>query len=372
MDGMLKGWLVYNMTGSAADLGLITLAAGIPLVLMSFFGGVIADRVDKQKLLLVTQVMAGLIALTTSILLSTKLIQFWHFIILAMLQGATFAFIAPLRQSLVPRLVRPEHLVSAVSLTSTSFNFMGIAGPAAVGLLLTFMAPEQIYYIIVFLFAVAVVLLSFMKVPRNTVDANKAFHLDLIEGFQFVGRNRRIFGLLLIALIPAFFCVPYIYMMPALALGVLKAGQTGLGYLLSMAGAGALIGSLVVGTLSGLKHKGVLVVALLFVFGVCIALSGQFQSLTITMLMILCAGICSTAYMTLSNTLILGGTPLSMQGRVISIFTMTAALTPIGAFPMGAEADRFGIPVTFVIAGAIAMIFAAAMWLFVPAIKRIQ
>jgi MFS family permease len=372
MDGMIKGWLVYKMTGSAADLGIVTLAAGVPLVIISFFGGVIADRVDKRKLLLVTQVMAGLIALITAILLATKVIQFWHFIILAILQGITFAFIAPLRQSIIFRLVRQENLMSAVSLSSMSFNLMGIAGPAAVGLLLTFLPAEQVYYIIVAFFTVGTILLCFLHVPRDIGGLNKAFHLDLIEGFHFIGSNRKILGLLLIALVPAFLCIPYIYMMPALALGVLNAGQTGLGFLLAMAGVGALIGSLIVGTLSGLKHKGALVLALLFIFGVCIALSAQFQSLPLVMAIILFASICSTIYMTLSNTLILSETPPNIQGRVISVFTMTSALAPIGAFPMGAEADRFGIPVTFIIAGAIAMIFAVAMWLFVPAMKRIQ
>jgi MFS family permease len=371
MDGMLKGWLVYNMTGSAADLGLITLAAGIPLVLMSFFGGVIADRVDKRKLLLVTQVMAGLIALTTSILLSTKLIQFWHFIIFAILQGATFAFIAPLRQSIVPKLVRPEHLVSAISLTSTSFNFMGIAGPVAVGLLLTFLLPEQVYYIIVTFFVVGVVLLSFMKVPRNIIDSSKAFYLDLVEGFRFIAGDRKIMLLLLIALVLSFFCAPYIYMMPALAVGTLKLDQTGLGFLLAAAGVGALIGSLATGSLASIKNRGIVMLVLICTFGCGVALAAQFQSFQLAMLLILCAGISGAAMATLNNSLLLMSTPSALHGRVISIFTMTAALTPIGAFPMGAMADFIGIPFTFLIAGSIAVLFAIFLFLFAPALRKV-
>ncbi|MBN1376049.1 MAG: MFS transporter [Dehalococcoidia bacterium] len=372
MDNMIKGWLVYRMTGSAADLGIVTLAAGVPLVIISFFGGVIADRVNKHKLLLGTQVMAGLIALTTAILLATNLIQFWHFIVLAMLQGITFAFVAPVRQSIIARLVRTENLMSAVSLSAMSFNMMGIAGPAAVGLLLTFMLPEYVYYIIVSFFAVGTILLIFLKVPKDEGGITQAFHLDLAEGFRFIGGNRKILGLLLIALVPALLVVPYIYMLPALALGVLNAGQTGLGFLMAMSGIGALVGSLAVGTLTGVKHKGALVLILLFSYGVCIALLAQFNSLPLAMGVILLAAISGATYMTLCNTLILGGTPPGMQGRVISIFTMTSALAPIGAFPMGAEADALGIPVTYLIAGAIATTFAVAMWLFVPAIKRIQ
>jgi MFS family permease len=143
MDTMVKGWLIFKMTGLAADLGMVTMAAGVPLIITSFFGGVIADRVDRHKSLLVTQAAAIGIAVTMTVLLITNLLQYWHFILLAALQGTVFAFIAPLRQSIVVRLVKPANLLNAVALSSTSFNIMGIAGPAVAGLLLTFMPPTR-------------------------------------------------------------------------------------------------------------------------------------------------------------------------------------------------------------------------------------
>ena len=371
MDGMLRGWLVYNMTGSATNLGLVCLAAGVPLVVISFFGGVVADRVDRMKFLLVTQVMAGLISLITGILIATKVILFWHFIVLAMLQGITFAFIAPLRQSIIVRLAKPGNLMSAIALSSTSFNIMAIAGPAAVGILLTFMLPEYVYYTIVGFFAAGIVLLSFINLPREAAGATGAFHLDVAEGFRFIAGNRQILVLLLVALVLSFFCVPYIYMMPALAVGTLKLDQKGLGFLLAAAGIGALIGSLAAGSLAAIKHKGILMLVLVFIFGCGVALCAQFQSFPLAMLMILCASVCGTANATLNNTMLLMGTPPALHGRVISIFTMTAALTPIGALPMGAMADFIGIPFTFLIAGSIAVLFAILLWLFAPAMRRI-
>jgi MFS transporter, DHA1 family, staphyloferrin A biosynthesis exporter len=370
MDGMVKGWLVYKMTGSAADLGIVTLAAGVPLVLMSMFGGVIADRVDKQKLLVITLVFATLIGVATSILLAAKLIQFWHFIVLAILQGGTFAFIAPLRQSLVPRLVHPEHLVSAVSLTATSFNFMAIAGPIVAGLLLTMLSPEQVYYVIISLLAAGTVLLSLMKVPLTIADSGKAFYMEMAEGLRFIAGNRQIVLLLVIALVLSFFCAPYIYMMPALALGTLKLDQAGLGLLLAAAGLGALIGSLAAGSLASIRKRGALMLVLLFAFGGGVALVAQFQALPLAMLLLLAAGVSGTALATLNNSLLLMSTPSSLHGRVISVFTMTSALVPIGALPMGAVADHIGIPLTFLIAGLIVVLFAIVLWLFVPAIRK--
>lgn len=372
MDSTIKGWLVYNMTGSAADLGLVCLAGGVPLVLASFFGGVVADRVDKHKFLLFTQGVAALIALITAILIATKLIQFWHFIVLAVFQGTIFAFIAPLRQSIIARLVSSGNLLNAVALSSTSFNIMGIVGPAAVGMMLIFMPPDHIYYIIVGLFTAGAVLLLFLQVPRDMEISSSSFTLDLVEGFRFIRCNRGILALLLIALIPSFLCIPYIYMMPALAIGTLKVGQAGLGFLLAVSGAGALIGSLVAGSLAELKYKGAVMLLALLALGLGISLSAQFQFFPLVLFLILCAAFSCTAYMTLNNTLILAGTPYSMQGRIISIFIMTSALIPIGALPMGAVVDHIGLPYTFMIVGFIAVSFTAIMWFFVPAVKEMR
>jgi MFS family permease len=371
MDAMIKGWLIYKLTGSAANLGLVTLAAGVPLIIMSLFGGVIADRVNKQKLLMAMQIIAMLLAVIVSVLLSTNLIQYWHFIAFSIVQGLIFALIAPLRQSMVPRLVQSENLVSAISLTSTSFNLMGIAGPVAAGLLLTVMLPEQVYYVIIAFYAAGTVLLAFMKAPPHIAAAsNKAFHLDMIEGFRYITGNRKIRLLLVVAFILSFFCAPYIYMMPALALGTMKLDQTGLGFLLAASGVGALTGSLATGFLASIKRRGILLLALIPAFGCGIALSAQFQSLPPAMLMLLCAGICGTAFATLNNSLLLLTTPSTLHGRVISVFTMTMALTPIGALPMGGLADSIGIPLTFIAAGGIAIVFALFLWLFVPYMKE--
>jgi predicted MFS family arabinose efflux permease len=177
--------------------------------------------------------------------------------------------------------------------------------------------------------------------------------------------------LLLIAIILSFFCVPYLYMMPALAIGVLKLDQKALGFLLASAGIGALIGSLATGSLSNMKHKGVLMLVLLLAFGGGVALCAQFNSFPLALVLILCAAVSGTAFTTLNNTMLLMKTPPALHGRVISIFTMTSALTPIGALPMGAMADFIGIPSTFLIAGSIAILFAILLWLFAPSMRNV-
>jgi MFS family permease len=372
MDMMIKGWLIFEMTGLAVDLGMVTLAAGVPLIITSFFGGVIADRVDRHKSLLITQAAAIGIAATMTILLITHLLQYWHFILLAALQGIVFAFIAPLRQSIVARLVKPANLMNAVALSSTSYNIMGVAGPAAAGLLLTSMPAYQVYFIIIGLYITGAITLVYIRLPVEKVVGDRSFHLDMAEGFRYIGRNRKILVLLLIALVPAFLSLPYIYMMPALALGWLKEGQAGLGFLLAAAGIGALTGSLIVGSLSAIKSKGTLVLALMLMFGISLCLMTQFPIFAWVTIMLFFAAVNSTAYMTLDNTLILSSVPQAIHGRIISIFIMTVGLTPIGALPMGFLADHIGIPATFMIAGCVAALFALAIYIFAPTIRKMR
>lgn len=372
MDMLIKGWLIFRMTGSAADLGIVTLAAGVPLIITSLFGGVIADRFDRHKSLLVTQVAAIGISLTMTVLLITNLLQYWHFILLAALQGTVFAFIAPLRQSIVARLVKPSNLLNAVALSSSSYNIMGVAGPAIAGLLLTFLPAYQVYYIIIGLYATGAIMLVYIKLPAETAVNDRPFHLDMIEGFYYIGRNRKILVLLLIALVPSLLSLPYIYMLPALALGWLKEGQAGLGFLMAAAGVGALTGSLLAGSLSAIKSKGMLVLALMFMFGTSVCLITQAQIFPWAAVMLFFSAASSTAFMTMDNTLILSSVPHNIHGRIISIFVMTVGLTPIGALPMGFLADHIGIPATFLIAGSVAVLFAVAIYIFVPVIRKMR
>ena len=372
MDMMIKGWLIFKMTGSAADLGIVTLAAGVPLIITSFFGGVIADRVDRHKSLLVTQAAAIGISMTMTVLLTNNLLQYWHFILLAALQGIVFAFIAPLRQSIVARLVKPANLLNAVALSSSSYNIMGVAGPAVAGLLLTFLPAYQAYYIIIGLYVIGAITLVFIRLPAEPAVKDRPFHLDMVEGFRYIGHNRKILVLLLIALVPSLFSLPYIYMLPALALGWLKESQVGLGFLLAAAGVGALTGSLLAGSLSAVKSKGTLLLALMFMFGTSICLVTQVQIFSWVATMLFFAAASSTAYMTMDNTLILSSVPQSIHGRIISIFIMTVGLTPIGALPMGFLADHIGIPATFMIAGCVAVLVAVAIYVFAPAIRKMR
>jgi predicted MFS family arabinose efflux permease len=135
---------------------------------------------------------------------------------------------------------------------------------------------------------------------------------------------------------------------------------------------GALTGSLLAGSLSAIKSKGTLLLALMFIFGTSICLVTQVQIFPWVAIMLFFAAACCTAYMTMDNTLILSSVPQSIHGRIISIFIMAVGLTPIGALPMGFLADHIGIPATFLIAGCVAMLVAVAIYVFAPVIRKMR
>jgi predicted MFS family arabinose efflux permease len=262
--------------------------------------------------------------------------------------------------------------MSAVALSAGSYNVMGIVGPAAVGLMLAFIAPEQVYLVIIAFYVFGAVMLTFLKLPAGTSRLPGLSLSGLGEAFRFIGRERVVLGMLLTALTLSLFCIPYIYLLPALASDVLKVDQTGFGFLCAAAGTGALMGSLIAGSLASVRRKGMAVLLLAALFGAFLCLSGQSQAYPLALLLILCTALASSACMTLCNTLILTMTPPAMHGRVISIFTMTTGLTPMGALPMGAAADHFTLPVAFMASGIIAGTFAVSMWLASPSIRKMR
>ena len=370
MDMVVRGWLIFQMTGSALALGIVSLASGVPIVVISVFSGAIADRVHKRNTLILFQSGAAVIALTIAALIATGSIQWWYFIIAAVLQGIIFSFIAPLRQALIPELVERRYLLNAVALGSASLNIMRIAGPSLAGILLAIIGSAMTYGIITMNYGIGAVLLLFISIQFIANEQKPTVFSDIAQGFQFIRSNRNILLLLIIAFIPTIFGLPYIYMMPVLAGKVLNVGETGLGWMMATIGLGALIGSLAIGSLENFRRKGMLIMILVLLFSTGLCLIAFSKSFALTLILLFFIGMGATGYFTLNNTLIIHNTPYNMLGRVTSIFWITFGLMPIGALPMGALAEAVSTPTALLIEGSIVAIFAVIMLAFSKRIRR--
>jgi MFS family permease len=372
MHMVVRGWLVYELTDSALALGLVSAAAGVPILLFSLYGGVIVDRVEKRKLLIVTQAITAMATLTIAVLISTGSIALWHLIIAAIANGLILSFDLPGRQAIIPQLVEQRQIMNAVALGSGATNLTRVIAPALGGVLVGVMGIDGVYYLIVACYATsAAFLLTMPALLTPTRDSKATVRSDLIEGLRYIRRSSVLPALLAMAIVPIAFGMPYMMLMPVFAIDVFNMGASGLGYLMAAAGIGALAGSFLVASLGDFKHKGVLLMVASASFGVFLILFANSNYFYIALFFLLGVGMANSIYMATNNTLLQINTEDRMRGRVMSLYMMTIGLLPIAVLPASAIAESLGGPVAIGAGGAILLIFTLAMTLLRPTLRRL-
>jgi MFS family permease len=369
---LVRGWLVYDLTDSALALGLVSAAAGVPILLFSLYGGVIVDRVDKRKLLIVTQALTAMATLTIAVLISTGAIALWHLIIAAIANGLILSFDLPGRQAIIPQLVEQRQIMNAVALGSGATNLTRVIAPALGGVLVGVMGIDGVYYLIVACYvASAAFLLTMPALLTPTRDSKATVRSDLIEGLRYIRRSSVLPALLAMAIVPIAFGMPYMMLMPVFAIDVFNMGASGLGYLMAAAGIGALAGSFLVASLGDFKHKGVLLLVASASFGVFLILFANSNYFYIALFFLLGVGMANSIYMATNNTLLQINTEDRMRGRVMSLYMMTIGLLPIAVLPASAIAESLGGSIAVGVGGAILLIFTLAMTLLRPTLRRL-
>jgi len=372
MQIVVRGWLVYDLTESALALGLVSASVGVPLLLFSLYGGVIADRVDKRNLLITTQAFTVIATLVIAVLISTGAIALWHLIIASVLSGFILAFNLPSRQAIIPQLVEKRRIMNAVALSSGAMNLNRVVAPALGGVLVGVIGIDGVYYFMVACYAVSAALL-FLVAPLGTPtpDSNGTVSGAIGEGLRYVRRSPVLLGLLIMAMVPSAFGMPYMMLMPIFAADVLDVGPSGLGYLMGAAGVGALAGSLFVASLSDFRHKGLLLLSASALFGVFLILFANSNYFYLSLFFLLGVGAASSSYMATNNTLLLTNTEDRVRGRVMSLYMMTIGLFPIAVLPAAAIAESLGVPLAVGAGGAILVLFTLAMALLRPTLRRL-
>ncbi len=372
MQIVVRGWLVYDLTESALALGLVSAGVGVPLLLFSLYGGVIADRVDKRNLLITTQAFTAIATLVIAVLISTGAIALWHLIIASVASGVILSFHLPSRQAIVPELVEQRQVMNAVALSSGAMNFNRVVAPALGGVLVGVIGIDGVYYLMVACYVVSAALL-FLIPPLGTParGSNGTVSGDIGEGLRYVRRSPVLLGLLIMAMVPIAFGMPYQMLMPIFAADVLDVGASGLGYLMGAAGVGALAGSLLVATLGDFKHRGLLLLGGSALFGVFLILFAGSPYFYLSLFFLLGVGAASSSYMAINNTLLLINTEEGVRGRVMSLYMMTIGLYPVAVLPVAAIAESFGAPLAVGAAGAILVLFTLAMALLRPTLRSL-
>ncbi|MBI4301192.1 MAG: MFS transporter [Chloroflexi bacterium] len=374
MEAIARNWLIWEMTHSGVLLGVVNLMRAIPMLTIGPLAGVLADRLDKRRLLLISQMVTLITKLVLAVLITTGLVEVWHVLATAFVAAIAMSFNQPARQSLIPSLVGKETLMNAVALNSAAMNFTRILGPSVAGALIPLVGVDGAYYFAATVYIGVLVVTFLMKVPANSYSQGKATSLwgDMAVGFRFVGRQRTILSLLILSLVPMVFGMPYMSLLPIFADKVLNIGVSGYGILQSATGAGALLGSLTMASRGDVRRQGWVTLGAVFFFGASLVVFSTSLWLPLSLLAVAVAGYMNMVFRATTNASLLTRTPPSLQGRVMSLYLLDSGLMPLGSVAAGTMADAFNAPFALGIMGSVVVVLALCTAALVPSVRRLE
>jgi MFS family permease len=366
MQRIAQAWLVLQLTNSPLALGTVTALQFIPLLLLALFGGVLADRFPKRRVLMTTQaVMAGQ-AVLLGLLAALNLVELWHIYLLAVLLGLASAFDNPTRQAFVVEMVGPEDLPNAVALNSSLSNTARIAGPALGGAVVATAGVVPCFWLNAVSFTFTIGALAAMRPAElfSTPPGGRGRLLDqLSEGLRYIRRTREIFQIVILLAAIGTFGYNFNVFVPLLANYVLNSGPAGLGTMLSSMGLGSVIAAL------GLASRRVATERSVFLgagaFGLLLVGLSFSTWLPLSALLLAVLGASGILFTSTANTRFQLITPPALRGRVMSVYTLLmVGSTPFGSFIIGSLSEHFGVQVALTICGSMCLLGLAAGLLY--------
>ena len=377
MEMVVRPLLAYRITGSGAILGGLSLAHAIPLLLISLFGGAIADRVQKKKILVAGQASSAVVSIGIALALTLGYLgedypgSWWLLAVSAVLQGIIMGFMMPSRTAIIPELVGEEQVMNAISLNNMGMNTFRILGPALGGFLVASLGFGASYYtttgvyIIGALFAVSIPHTRAITAPTTSTVS------DIVEGVQYIRHRKTILLILAFSLLGMVFGMPYMFLMPMFTEDILKVGATGMGIVMMVAGVGAIIGSLTLASLPNRK-RGLMLIIGSVIMGLALVGFSFSHWWAPSLFLIAFVGLGQTSQQTLSITLAQAYVDADYRGRVLSFLMMGIGFASIGTFLAGILAEAVGIQ--WSIGGfAMAMLLASLLvWAFTSRLRELD
>ena len=374
MQSTAQGYLVYELTHSAAYLGYTGFASGIASWLFTLWGGVIADRVSRRGLLVATQTAAMILAFVLSILTFSRVVVPWHVIVLAFLLGTVNAFDAPARQAFLLDLVDRQDLTNAIALNSTMFNAAMAVGPALGGVVYAFLGPGWCFAINGVSFLAVIAALRLMRLPPPSARVRRASAVaEIREGLDAVRGNPAILSLILLVCAFSLFGMAFLTLIPAWAVRVLGGDARTNGILQSARGVGALLAALGIASLGRFGYRGKLLTSFSFAMPVALLAFSFTRALPLSLAALLAVGAANIVVLNLANSLLQTQTADAVRGRVMSIYTLSFfGIMPIGSLLVGTAATRVGEPLTVSLCALATLACASAIALAAPALRRLH
>jgi MFS family permease len=373
MQNVAQGWLVLTLTNSAFWLGVVGFAGAIPFLLFTLFGGVIADRVNKRRLLLVTQTVMMLLAFLLAGLAWFKVITVWEVAAIAFLNGMAMSMNAPSYQALVPRLVKREDLTNAIALNSAQFNMSRILGPTLGGYAMALFGVAGNFFLNGVSFLAVLAALLRIDYPQEKRPRHESMWSSLRGGFAYLHSERQMLVLMWMTVAVSFLGIPFLTFIPYFAKVQLQAGESGLGWLLAASGFGAVLGAMTVAVSGMIRRRGVVltfagVVFFLAIIGFCYS-----HIFALSQLLAFFEGFSGILMISCFNVSIQHLSSDEMRGRIMSIYTTSfLGLPPLGALLAGELSRHIPTGHALALMAGLAMLSFLGFFMFSRALRELD
>ena len=372
MGGVGQGWLVYEIAGSALALGWVSAGWSISNSVLCPWAGVLSDRAEKRTLLLWVRGLMVLSSLVIAAVITIGVIQVWHMAVYSLFNGVLFAVLMPAQNAYLAELVDRKTLLNAVALNSVGMGLAGIFSASLAGYLIDIIGVEAVYFIIAVLHLAVLLMMFKLPLTGTTDPGTRSVWSDIIDGVKHIRLSPVLIPLLALVFIRGLLAMPYRTLMPKYAQDIMNLDASGLGILVAAPGAGSLISALVMASLGDFKGKGKLMLASGVVLGVALVLFANTQVFALVLVLLAIVGAASSICMVTNRTLLQENCDGPYLGRVMSAYMMMFGLTQLGTIPVGAFADRFGVPVVLAVLGSLFVVAIVLVWVMQPRIRKLR
>ena len=373
MQMLTRVWLILRiMNDSPMAVVYITMTFALPMMVVSALGGALADRFPRRTMMIYAQSGNAALTFVIATLDLTGLIDFWHLMLVGVLNGSLMAVNMPSRQAILSDILPEERLMNGIALLNSGMNLTRIVGPALAGVLILVFGTWGVLYMVVGLYALSVVTVLPVGAGRTPkAKSGKSMGGDIREGFAYARGDPILLGLIVMAFVPILFGMSYYVLLPAWGREALDVGSDQLGLLQMIMGVGALLGSLGLAALSNFRRRGMLILACCFAWGVALVVFSGTTSYLMAAPLLLFIGLCSAVYMSLNMTMLQLHASPEMRGRIMSIAMMTFGLMPLSAIPFGIIAERYSSADALWLSGVLLTVFTLLFAIGYPRFRRI-
>lgn len=369
---LIRSLLAWQLTDSELSLAYVNLAIAIPMVFGSFVAGAVIDRVERKKLVMLSQTLILCNELIVFTLLLLGKLAFWHLLSTSFVLGLMFPFVMPTRIAMIYSLVGRDRMANAMALQAGAMNLARVMGPAIVGLLIAVITLEGAYFFAISLYLISTGFMLKLPLCHPEQREKKSLFVDIKYSFTYVGRHRAILLCLLFGLFPMLLVMPIFSLLVVFADEVWQTGESGLGMLMAMLGSGGILGAFWVAHMgNNIRRTRFMIIAAL-IFTVLLSVFSMTESFMLALLLLLLASVFSNVSMTLNNTLVQLLAHDEVRGRMSSLVMISFGLTPLGVLPIAFASERIGVSLAVFSACIILFMVVIGFFVLSPTLRNLD